>query len=142
MKKGTFLLATLGILFLASTSLAQEAYKVIVHSSNSTSSMTSEQVSRLFLKKDTKWNDGRRVQPVDLSPRSSVRARFSQEIHRKSVNAVKAYWHRMVFSGGDGPPQEKASIREVVDFVGSNAGAVGYVPSSAAVGNCKVLSVQ
>lgn len=142
MKKGTFLIATLGILLLTSTSLAQETYKVIVHSSNSTSSMTSEQVSRFFLKKDTKWNDGRMVQPVDLSPRSPVRERFSQEIHRKSVNTVKAYWHRTVFSGGDGPPQEKVSIADVVDFVQSNPGAIGYVPSTASVGECKLLKIQ
>lgn len=142
MKKMAFLLAALGALLFCDTSWAQDGYKIILHRSNSTSSMTKDEVSRLFLKKVSKWSDGQKVQPVDLPAGSSARSSFSKDVLRKSVNAVKVYWQQEVFSGRAIPPPEKASVREVVAFVQANPGAVGYVPSNTSVGECKVLEIR
>ncbi len=146
MKSKTFFIATLALLALlvgADPLAAQDAgYKVIVHSTNPASSMSRGDLSKIFLKRTTKWSDGRTATPVDLPESSGTRASFSKAVHNKSVDAIKAYWHKMVFSGRAVPPAQRSSVREIVDYVQSNPGAVGYVPSSAAVGNCTVLAVR
>ena len=145
MKSPTFFIATLALLSLvlgAGSVMAQDGYTVIVHSTNPSSSMSRRDLSKIFLKRTTKWSDGRTATPVDLAPDSGTRASFSKRVHNKSVDTIKAYWQRMVFSGRAVPPPERASAREIVDYVQSNPGAVGYVPAGASVGDCKVLSVR
>ena len=146
MRRQTFFIATVALLGLfvgAGHLVAQDSgYKVIVHSTNPASSMSRGDLSKIFLKKTTKWSDGRPATPVDLPESSGTRASFSKAVHNKSADAVKAYWQQMVFSGRGVPPTQKASVREIVDYVQSNPGAVGYVPSGASVGDCQVLAVH
>lgn len=146
MKRKTFFIATLallGLLLGAGHLAAQDSgFKVIVHSTNPASSMSAGDLSKIFLKKTTNWSDGRTATPVDLPERSGTRASFSRAVHDKSAEAIKAYWQQMVFSGRGVPPPQKASVREIVDYVQSNPGAVAYVPSGASVGSCKVLAVR
>ena len=146
MKIKTFfiaILALLGLLVGAGHLAAEDsAHKIIVHSTNPASSISRGDLSKIFLKKKTKWSDGRSANPVDLLEGSGTRASFSREVHNKSVDAIKAYWQHMVFTGRAVPPPLRVTVEEIVDYVQSNPGAVGYVPSDASVGNCKVLSVR
>jgi ABC-type phosphate transport system substrate-binding protein len=128
-------LAVVAFVAIAVTSPARAAsFKLVVNASNPVESLSIDQVEKLFLKKTTRWDTGGEVQPVDLADGSSVRATFSEEILGKDVPAVKSYWQRMIFSGRATPPPELSSDAEVLDFVRSNRGAVGYVGSGTAVG--------
>jgi ABC-type phosphate transport system substrate-binding protein len=115
---------------------------VIVNSANPAASMSAAEVSNLFQKKKTSWPNGERVLPVDLHEQSAVREAFSKQYHGKGTAAIKAYWQKQIFSGRDVPPPEKTSVADVVAFVRSNKGAVGYVPASYEAGaGVKVLQV-
>jgi ABC-type phosphate transport system substrate-binding protein len=129
-------------LVLASTTVWSQAksYKVIVNPSNPVSSMSREDVSRIFLKKTTKFPDGRSASPVDLPVNSSTRENFSKDVHGKPASAVDAYWQQMIFSGRDVPPPQK-SESSVVDFVRSNENGIGYVSAGADTAGVKVISV-
>jgi ABC-type phosphate transport system substrate-binding protein len=139
------LIATVGVL-LAGTSppglAAEKGYKVIVHSSNSAASLTREQLGRYFLKKATSWPGGKTVAPVDQVKGSPVRESFSRDAVGKSVVEVASYWQQQIFSGRSVPPPEKRNDAEVVAFVESNEGAIGYVSEGAAVGDAKVIRVD
>jgi hypothetical protein len=43
---------------------------------------------------------------------------------------IAEFWRQQIFSGRNVPPVEKASDSEVLEFVRSNPGAIGYVSSS------------
>ncbi|MGO9088573.1 MAG: hypothetical protein ACLQBK_25490 [Candidatus Sulfotelmatobacter sp.] len=129
-------------LILASASVWAQAksYKVIVNPSNPVSSMSREEVSRIFLKKTTKFPDGRGASPVDLPANSPTRESFSKDVHGKSTSAVDAYWQQLIFSGRDIPPPQK-SESGVLEFVRSNENGIGYVSASADTAGAKVISV-
>ena len=136
--------AALGLLVLASPASSQgvQGFKVIVHASNPISSMTSSEISNLFLKRVTRWRNGQGVVPVDLSANSAVRDDFSDAVHGRDASAVKAYWTRQIFSGRGVPPTERRTDVEVVTFVAATPGAIGYVSRSANLGpECKVVQV-
>ncbi len=119
------------------------SFKVVVNPSNQVSEISTAELSRLFLKKTTRWDRGSKVLPVDQLPRSSVRIDFSQAIHRKGVDAVKSYWQTQLFSGIATPPLELASDAEVLSYVRSNAGAIGYVSKgTAADDDVKVVKIS
>ena len=113
---------------------AQQGFVVVVHPSNPVSSLSTDELSRIFLKKTAKWANGARVEPVDLANGSAVRARFSQAVHGKGTAAVSAYWQKMIFSGREVPPAELGAATEVIAFVASHRGGVGYVAEGTALG--------
>lgn len=130
------------VLILASANVWAQAksYKIIVNPSNPVSSMSREDVSRIFLKKTTKFSDGRGASPVDLQANSPTRESFSKDVHGKSASTVEAYWQQMIFSGRDIPPAQK-SESGALEFVRSNGNAIGYVSPGADTGGVKVINV-
>jgi hypothetical protein len=88
--------------------------------------MARTSLSAIFLKQARKWGDGSNVLPVDQSLRSPVRSAFSQEVLQQNVDAVNLYWQRRIASGVM-PPMVKSSDEEIISFVSSTAGAIGYV---------------
>jgi ABC-type phosphate transport system substrate-binding protein len=87
-------------------------------------------LSSIFLREAPRWGDGRPIRAVDQSLRSTVRARFTERIHRKSLEGIQALWHRKLVSGVR-PPKVKPSDAEVVAYVAENEGAIGYVAADA-----------
>ena len=124
---------------LPSRSLAAEGYTVIVHSSNRATSLSREEAAQYFLKKATSWPSGGEVAAVDLQKHSAAREEFSRVVLHKSMAEVNAYWRQQVFSGRAVPPPEKQSDADVVAFVESNEGAIGYVSAGADLGGAKAL---
>jgi len=133
-----------GLLLVLSLSSAAHAasYKLIVNDSVKVRSLSKKTVSDSFLKKVRKWEDGAAIVPVDQLEASDVRDAFSRAIHGKPATAIKSYWNQQIFSGRDVPPVEKKSDAEVVAFVRSNAGAIGYVSDGADVTGVRVVTVE
>jgi ABC-type phosphate transport system substrate-binding protein len=137
----TFAAALVAVVISAAPALAQD-FKVIVNSANATSELTSDQASKLFLKQSPKFPNGTTAQPVDLGKASSVRAAFSKAVLGRPVSAIESYWQQQIFSGKDVPPAAKNSDDEVIAFVKSNPGAIGYVSAGAATAGVKVVDIK
>jgi ABC-type phosphate transport system substrate-binding protein len=136
------LLLLLGLLLPAGGPLvAGDAFEVIVNAANPSAVLPAPEVSRMFLHKALQWPNGLRVVPIDQPEDSPARDAFSRAVHGKSAAAVKAYWQRMIFSGRDVPPPERASA-EVLSLVRSDLGAIGYVLPGTPLGDgVKVLKI-
>ncbi|SRR6266478_3275570 len=117
-------------------------FRVVVNPQNVATSVDRKFVADAFLKKVTRWPDGEAVRPVDLQPESPARARFSDEIVKRSVSAVKSYWQQLVFSGREIPPPELDSDEEVIRYVLRFPGAIGYVSGAASADRVKVVTVK
>jgi ABC-type phosphate transport system substrate-binding protein len=142
MKKPIFVLALSFVLLGAADAFAA-APKLVVNASNSIPSITKAKTADLFLKRVTRWDNGRAVTPVDLSEKSAVRGTFCKELLGKEVAWVKSYWQKMIFSGRATPPAELSSEAEVLDFIRNNADAIGYVGDTATLpAGVRVLPVS
>jgi ABC-type phosphate transport system substrate-binding protein len=111
----------------------RSAFIVIVNEQNTAPAVSRVVVSRFFLKKVARWDNGSTVLPVDLPATSPTRDAFSREVLSKSVSAIKAYWQQQIFSGRDVPPPEKRDDASVLEFVQSNATAIAYVSAGTAL---------
>lgn len=116
-------------------------FRVIAHPDASVDRIDAGTLSRIFLKKTERWEDGSRIFPVDQVESSPVREAFSREVHGRSVAAIKAYWQQRIFSGREVPPPEKVSDRDVVEFVRATPGAVGYVASGTPIQGVETVEV-
>jgi ABC-type phosphate transport system substrate-binding protein len=120
----------------------KQTYKVIVNAANPETTISTEQLSTIFLKNVTKWANGTPALPVDQSLTSPARVAFSKDVFDQPVVAIQAYWQEEIAQGRERPPPVKASDREVAAFVAANLGAIGYVSADTILpGNAKVLKV-
>lgn len=117
-------------------------FKVVVHPDNATLSMSRADVSALFLKKTVRWPDGSPVAAVDQTDTSTVRADFCAAVHKKHAAAIRSYWQQQIFSGRDTPPLSKSNDAQVLEYVRTHRGAVGYVSDSATTAGVKVVEVN
>lgn len=108
---------------------ADATYRVIVHPQVKGSQIPRAALTSIFLKQAPKWGDGSTVLPVDQSVRSPVRKAFSSDVLQQGLVEVQVYWQRKM-AGGVTPPPVKTSDEEIVSFVASTPGAIGYVSSS------------
>jgi len=116
---------------------------VIVNPKNSTTSMTADQVSSIFLGKSNTLPSGSTAALVDQADSAAVREQFYTKVTGKSAAQVKAAWSRLVFSGKATPPKEVGNSADVKKFVAGNPDAIGYVEKSAVDGTVKsVLTVD
>jgi ABC-type phosphate transport system substrate-binding protein len=144
MNRNRLLLLVLSlILTIVAANAGAATVKLVVNAGNTVPSMSKAKAADLFLKRVTRWDNGRAVTPVDLSEKSSIRAAFSKEVLGKEVAWVKSYWQKMIFSGRATPPAELSTDAQVLELVRTNADAIGYVSDTTAIpAGVKTLTVQ
>jgi len=140
-----FALITIAVLDSAAAQRPQSLpapYVVIVHRGNPTTTVSRAFLADALMKRVSRWPHGETIRPVDLSIDSSIRRRVTDEILHRTVQAIRSYWQQMIFSGRGVPPVEFASERDVVRYVATHPGAVGYVSGTADVSAVRVVSVR
>jgi ABC-type phosphate transport system substrate-binding protein len=111
----------------AQPSTAHSTFKVIVNAKVGGRTLAREVLAQIYLGKVQRWGDGNPIVAVDLSGTSPVRRAFCKEVLGMSVEAVRFYWLQTLSSTGKRPPLTKPSDEEVIGFVASKPGGVGYV---------------
>jgi ABC-type phosphate transport system substrate-binding protein len=109
-------------------------YKVIIHGENPTVELEQSKVAKIFLKRIRRWDDDEPVTAVDQNKDSPARIAFTKGVHGKDVGAILKYWQRMIFSGRDVNPEELAGDVQVLKFVRTHRGAIGYVSGTTDLG--------
>ena len=124
------------------TEATAQSYKVIANEGVATTSISKDDLSDIFLKKKRKWDDGSAVTPIDLEARTQTRATFSEEVHGQGVGEIRTYWQQAAFSGAGTAPLERGSDADIIAFVKSTPGAVGYISADTDAAGVKVLTVN
>ena len=122
-------------------SLGAQEFKLVAHPSLAVDAIDAPTAQKVFLKQVAKVA-GAAVTPVDQAPSAAVRDAFSKKVVGRPVGAVQQYWQQKIFSGGDVPPATKASDKDVLEFVKSTPGAIGYVSAAAGTDGGKVLALK
>ncbi len=141
MKKAVPAFALLSLLLSSPVSAQGLGYQVIVHPDNPADSLASTEVAAYLLKKKGAWPDGVAVEPVDLADGSSVREALSLDVHNRSTSKIVVYWQRQIFSGREVPPPKLATDADVVAYVASHPGAIGYVSPGTRTRGAKKVDV-
>lgn len=113
------------------------SFILVINAKNEVEELDTSRISKMFLKKVKRWPDKDKtsVEPVDQVESSPIREEFTRAIHNKDLFAVKSYWQRMIFSGRMAPPPELRNDAEVLSFVRSRPGAIGYVQRGTDLGD-------
>lgn len=124
---------------LLSTAAVQAEVVVIANKDNPVSSLSRDDVYRIYMGKMKFLPNGSRVVPVDQRSGSSARDQFYSEILHKSDSEMRAYWSRIIFTGQGNPPIQESDDASVVSTVAKNKDCVGYVDKGAVNDGVKVV---
>ncbi len=126
---------------LASAEGSDTSFQLIAHPSVAGTTVTRDVVADIFLKKVHRWGGGQSIEPVDLTATSDVREAFSQAILGMPVAGVRVYWMDRM-SKGLWPPRTKEGDMDVIDYVASHPGGIGYVAGGTPIpSTVKILKV-
>jgi len=119
-------------------------YVVIVNPSNPIKRLTQSQLSKIYLGKLQGWDINGRIEPVvalDLPNSSPLRAKFTQDVLRKSESEAEAYWRQEIYAGRTFPPLEQTES-DALTHVRTIVGSIAYVSASADLKGVRVVSVR
>ncbi len=88
--------------------------------------LNARDIGLIFKRRKLFWNDGTRIEPVNLPADQPLRQRFSHSVLRLSPEALEAFWNEQYFHGVL-PPHVLASEAAVLRFVADTATAIGYL---------------
>jgi ABC-type phosphate transport system substrate-binding protein len=133
-------LAAVSLLFVWHSSPA--AIAIIGNPKLPVNSLTAEQISDIFLEKMTTLPDGTRIVVIDHQDGEPVKDSFYQDIVGKTLNQLKAYWAKIIFTGAGLPPRTFSGDESVKEEVSMTPGAIGYISTKSVDASVKVLFEQ
>ncbi len=130
MRQKTFILAAVLILIMATTGIGlAEDLVIIVNAKNPIGELSPPEVRRYFLKEHSSWPSGERIRSVDRNGPVPERRVFLDAVIKYSSDQLEQYWIGKRYEKGIPVPPKLASDREVIEYVSSFDGAIGYVNS-------------
>lgn len=96
---------------------------VIVHPNN-TSSLTEEDIKRIFLGKQHKFPSG--SEAIPLATIGEVNDEFNELVLGRNSSQIQSYWAKIVFTGRGSPPKV-VDESSVIELIKNNKNAISYV---------------
>ncbi len=112
---------------------------VVVNARLGVAAMTRNEVINIFFGRYRQFFNGAEAEPVDLVDSNPDRARFYAALVGKDISEVNAYWSRQLFSGRMQPPTKVASQEEVLKWVASHPGGIGFIDLAKADARVRVV---
>lgn len=126
-----------GLLGMSAT-LAEEPLAIVMAAGARPGDMDKDDLAAIFGRKRRFWEDGTRIDPVNLLASDPRRRQFSLQVFGLAPDQMEAYWNEMYFHGIQ-PPYVVSSVEAVLRYVSMTRGAIGYVPLCSADGRVTVL---
>ncbi len=119
-------------------------FQLVVNAANPTTALDRSEISKIFFGRTQYWPDGHTVIPIDGAPEAQTRVAFSADIHGRSVTSVRSFWQRQIFSSSRSKPLAQAEDdQQVLKFIRSRRGAIGYVSIATPLGEgVRVLEIK
>ncbi len=125
------------VIFLAfiSTNNLYTQIVVIVNSKNPVTSLTLEELERIYTANVVRWesvNDGEEyITLSDYKNKSDVVERFFKTVTGLSHLKIRLEWIGKMLTGEiQHVPNKSATEKDVIEFIASNKGAIGFVNAS------------
>lgn len=112
---------------------------VVAHPKSGIERMSREEVIYVFMGRWRHLPSGLPAQPIDALPDSPEYAQFYRQLVNKEPSEIKAYWSRLIFSGGVRPPVQPESIDEQMKILSSTPGAIGYIERTKADARVRII---
>lgn len=109
---------------------AQADILVVVNQDNPTGDLSKREIIDLYMGRNLYFADGSQALRLDQPPESGERKLFYQNLVKKSVAQVNAYWAKLLFAGRSSPPTTMENAEQLIETIRNNPRAIGYIKES------------
>jgi len=138
---GLILAAIVGMAFTFPNVASAGDVVVIANKNLPPSFLTGDEVKDIFLAKKTQWDNGQKINFITLKDCDTHRE-FLKQYLQKSSSQFERYFRTLVFTGKGSIPKAFDSEEQLVGFVSSTDGAIGYVSRGTNTDSVKVITVN
>lgn len=114
---------------------------VIANKDVQTDSLTANTLMNIFLGKKSSWDDGQRIIFATLKS-GKTHEDFIKTYVNKSSSQFSNYWKKQVFTGKGKLPEQFESEKDLVKYVASTKGAIGYISTGTDNSPVKIITVR
>ena len=114
---------------------------VIANNSVPVDSLDRTTISNIYMGNKTKWDNGETIRVVMLK-KGPTHEMFAREIVGTTPAKLKNLWKKAIFGGTGRPPKIFKTDAEVIEYVASTGGAIGYVDAASSHGEAKVILIN
>ena len=118
-----------------------EKVKIIVNKDTPINSISIDTLSQIYTGTKTKWDNGDKIF-IALLKQGPSHTAFTKDVVGISHKKLVGIWKKAIFTGVGTPPSMVNSEMDMIAFVASTKGAIGYVSSSASNENVRVISFK
>ena len=97
---------------------------IIGNINNNQKSLTALEVQDIFMVHSKHFPNGKKVDPCD---QSKLRTSFYQQLTKKDIEEINAYWSILELNGQTKPFTKLHNDRQVIKKIRNNKYAIGYV---------------
>ncbi len=116
------------------SSTAHAGFVIVANSDSGLNEMSVAELKKVYLKKIPTLPNGKSATVVGLT-KGNARDEFLKTVLRKSESNLNSYWSRLMFSGRADSPRLFKTNSEVLDYIRSTPGAIGFVDSNVNLGD-------
>lgn len=102
------------------------------------SSLSNNEIKRIFLGQKVRWDDNRIITFVIL--KTEAHKDFLSRYIGNTPAQYRNYWKKMVFTGKSKSPKSFKKEDELIDYIANTSGAVGYIPAHVYQDKVKIIS--
>lgn len=114
----------------------------IVNRDNPVTTLTVEQISAYYLKKQTRFPNGTPVRFIDWKADAIAHLSFLSQVVGKTNREIELYWIAQKVYTGYSAPLRASSEEMIVRFVSKFKGAIGYITSPGGIDSEGVKTVE
>ncbi len=130
-----------GMAFTFPSVASAEDVVIIANNNTPTSSFTIDEIKHIFLAKKTQFKNGQKINFATLQ-KGQTHDAFLRKYLQKSSSQFKRYFRTLVFTGKGKSPKAFDSEEDLVSYVASTNGAIGYVLSRTDTGSVTVINLN
>jgi hypothetical protein len=101
--------------------------RFIVNANNSEKTLTRNEISDFYFKKNRYWPDGTKVRFFDQRPNTELKKTFVEKVLKRTTRDLDLFWIGEKNFSGQGAPIEAPSDEMIISSVASLPGAIGYI---------------
>ncbi|GJM63197.1 hypothetical protein [Persicobacter diffluens] len=136
-----FVLFLTGVL--APTSLKAQEMVIIVNANNPVDQMEAGNVRLYWLRRIKKrWpQNNKYIRPTDFQSSNVYQDAFYEKILKMNAEKVEKYFMSRQYQNAEKPQDKFGSSEEIIEFIESTEGAIGFVDAKKVANNSKVKVV-
>ncbi|MCP4111003.1 MAG: hypothetical protein GY749_36680 [Desulfobacteraceae bacterium] len=126
---------------IAFESSADTGTKIIINDSVEAEAITRDDLKKIFLGKKVKWNSNQSIK-IAVLKEGGIHENFLRTYIQKTSSQFRYYWKKLLFTGKGIPPKSFTSEDEIINYVSSTVGAIGYASSGIQKDGIKVITIK